>query len=363
MRHHRLLELFLHEKLGFSWDEVHEEASRLDHVLSQALADRITAVLDDPRHDPHGQPIPIRQNLIEELKMTNHPATSRPPQTAASRSMAETLAHFRATHPRKQLVVSGVTWEYTIGGQGTETIVLLPGAHGNGEQAFPLILKFEETYRVIAVSLPLLGTANEIVEGVAAIITAKNAAPVHLIGGSYGGALAQYFVRRHPGKVASLVLSHTVAPDPERARRNQKWIKLLKWIPARLILFLLNKEVDKVLPPQTPDRQFWQDYLKESMTRLGKEGFFKRLQAGMEFDAKSAFTAADLRDWHGRVLILEGENDPMVKTAGQERLKALYPQAQVRTFADGGHASSLLQPGAFVVAIETFLQENGRFHE
>ena len=60
IRHHRLLELFLHETLGYSWDEVHVEADRLEHVISEEMEERIAKVLGDPLHDPHGGPIPTR---------------------------------------------------------------------------------------------------------------------------------------------------------------------------------------------------------------------------------------------------------------------------------------------------------------
>ncbi|KAA3648156.1 MAG: metal-dependent transcriptional regulator [Chloroflexi bacterium] len=58
LRHHRLLELFLHDILGYPWDEVHEEAERLEHVISEKFEERIAAVLGNPKHDPHGDPIP-----------------------------------------------------------------------------------------------------------------------------------------------------------------------------------------------------------------------------------------------------------------------------------------------------------------
>jgi DtxR family Mn-dependent transcriptional regulator len=60
IRHHRLLEMFLHQTLGYSWDEVHAEADRLEHVISEELEERISASLGDPAHDPHGDPIPSR---------------------------------------------------------------------------------------------------------------------------------------------------------------------------------------------------------------------------------------------------------------------------------------------------------------
>ncbi|WP_034386158.1 metal-dependent transcriptional regulator [Deinococcus sp. YIM 77859] len=58
LRHHRLLELFLHRALGVPLDEVHEEAEQLEHALSERLEARIAAWLGDPTHDPHGDPIP-----------------------------------------------------------------------------------------------------------------------------------------------------------------------------------------------------------------------------------------------------------------------------------------------------------------
>ncbi len=58
LRRHRLIELFLVETLGFDWSEVHEEAERLEHAMSDKLIDRIDALLGYPSVDPHGDPIP-----------------------------------------------------------------------------------------------------------------------------------------------------------------------------------------------------------------------------------------------------------------------------------------------------------------
>lgn len=58
VRHHRLLELFLHDVLKYSWDEVHDEAERLEHFISERFEDRVSAILGDPAFDPHGHAIP-----------------------------------------------------------------------------------------------------------------------------------------------------------------------------------------------------------------------------------------------------------------------------------------------------------------
>jgi DtxR family Mn-dependent transcriptional regulator len=61
IRHHRLLELFLQQILGYEWEDVHAEADRLEHVISEEFEERIAAALGNPSHDPHGDPIPTRE--------------------------------------------------------------------------------------------------------------------------------------------------------------------------------------------------------------------------------------------------------------------------------------------------------------
>jgi DtxR family Mn-dependent transcriptional regulator len=63
-RHHRLLEQFLVETLGYGWDEVHAEAERLEHHISEAMEARIAARLGHPERDPHGDPIPDEDGLV-----------------------------------------------------------------------------------------------------------------------------------------------------------------------------------------------------------------------------------------------------------------------------------------------------------
>jgi DtxR family Mn-dependent transcriptional regulator len=67
IRNHRLLEKFLHETMGFPWDEVHEEAHQLEHVISPAFEKRMAQILNDPQYDPHGAPIPTH-----DLQMPSH---------------------------------------------------------------------------------------------------------------------------------------------------------------------------------------------------------------------------------------------------------------------------------------------------
>lgn len=67
IRHHRLLELYLVQALGYEWDAVHEEAERLEHHISEEFEERIDALLGRPTACPHGDPIPTRDGLIAQV--------------------------------------------------------------------------------------------------------------------------------------------------------------------------------------------------------------------------------------------------------------------------------------------------------
>jgi DtxR family Mn-dependent transcriptional regulator len=69
LRRHRLVELFLVQFLGMSWDEVHEEAEKLEHVVSERLIERMDEMLGHPTHDPHGDPIPTPEGEVKSRQL------------------------------------------------------------------------------------------------------------------------------------------------------------------------------------------------------------------------------------------------------------------------------------------------------
>ena len=114
IRHHRLLELFLHKTLGYSWDEVDAEADLLEHVISDKFEQRIAEVLGDPTHDPHGDPIPTR-----DLEIPTHATLClshlRPDERGSIQRVRDTdpeLLRFLSDHgvvPQASFAVTGYT--------------------------------------------------------------------------------------------------------------------------------------------------------------------------------------------------------------------------------------------------------------
>ncbi|MCP1415680.1 MULTISPECIES: metal-dependent transcriptional regulator [Paenarthrobacter] len=149
VRRHRLLETFLVENLGYRWDEVHHEAEVLEHAVSDRFIARIDALLGHPRHDPHGDPIPLPGEHLDRSDAV--PLSAVQPGDAViirrvSDESAEMLRYF-AGHgltPGTQLIVgerkafaagipvrlAGSGKDVALGGQAAAALWVVPVAQG-----------------------------------------------------------------------------------------------------------------------------------------------------------------------------------------------------------------------------------------
>ena len=131
VRHHRLLELFLHDVLRYSWDEVHEEAERLEHFISERFEDRVAAILGDPEIDPHGHVIPQKYG-------------------AAARRDEVALAHWPLDTPA---TISSVSDRSAQALRDLERLGLTPGTEvtveeKNGASSLAVLVRGKEAIRV-----------------------------------------------------------------------------------------------------------------------------------------------------------------------------------------------------------------------
>jgi len=196
---------------------------------------------------------------------------------------------------------------------------------------------------------------SEMLEGLACIMEAEGVQRAHVVGGSYSGLIAQSFVRRYPDKVAGLVLSDTGGPSRERARKHSLYLRILQALPLPVIRALWRFGAYIYLREIQEDRPFWRAYFREMISTIGKQECVGRLKVWIDFDRNSRFSPADLRRWPGRILILEAEHDTTFPARERAALRHLYPQAQVRTFRDGGHAASISRRGEYIEAIAAFI--------
>lgn len=261
------------------------------------------------------------------------------------------LAEFRASHAPRQLTYRGIQWRYFAGGLGNQVLLRLSGALGFGEFSFQQIRLFESRFRVITPDYPAVQSLGEMVDGLIGILDAERATRVHVIGGSFGGLLAQVLVRRTPERVASLVLSHTGAPD---GKRRAVATAIVAAMPQPLLRGLLRKRLGTTLDGADP---FWRRYFDRAIGELTKADILSRVRLQAEFGAQ-VWSPTDLAQWPGRVMLIEGEDDPLFPPAARARLRALYPGAALHRFHGTGHAAAVIKPEEYADAVTRFLLDS-----
>ncbi len=269
----------------------------------------------------------------------------------------EDLYRFRDRYPARTVRIRGVDWEYVACGRGAQTLLLLPGAPGRAESTFRYILGLEDNYRIIAPTYPgQSSTLGETLLGLAGLMKAEGVGKACLIGGSYGGLIAQSFVRRFPDMVSNLVLSNTGAPRPGRAGQYARYLHVLEVLPLSAIRAMWRVGAYLFVREIAVDRAFWSAYFREMISTISKEECIGRGKVWVEFDRRSRFTPHDLDEWPGRVLILEAESDLVFPAQERAALRRLYPQATVVTFKEGGHAASVTRRGEYIAVMVRFLE-------
>jgi pimeloyl-ACP methyl ester carboxylesterase len=268
------------------------------------------------------------------------------------------LRGFRATHLTRCATVDGIEWEYIACGHGEKALLILPGLLGIGEMSFEHILAFEDAYQLIAPSYPPTMTlVLQLIRGIVGILNAVQIDRVQVLGGSYGGMVAQCLVHQYPDRVEGLILSHTGVPRPDRAARNRRLVTILRLLPIGLLRAVLRLSTRKSLADAPTKRAFWEAYSNEMIAQITKADLITRFGLAIDFDASCAFSAEDPKGWPGRILILEGEDDPVAESQAREALRALYPQARVHTFHGSGHVASIAKVEEYTTVIGDFLTD------
>lgn len=273
------------------------------------------------------------------------------------------LREFRRDHPLKRLTVTGVEWEYIMCGGGGHTLLLLPGALSVGEALFPLITAFENDYRILAPSYALSLTMTGLCEGINHILETEGVDQVHVIGGSYGALVGQYFVRKFPEKACSLVLMHAFLVDPRSTLPLKLAGKFFPVLPRRIFDMMLRMRLNRLLLSclrcaEHPEFEFWRAYLYEAIASDHfRNVIVHQNSCLLELSQQPSVMPHDLENWPGAILIIESDDDPAIPANDRKSLKETYPQAEVKTFRDAGHACSILKRKETISIIDGFLSE------
>lgn len=273
------------------------------------------------------------------------------------------LDAFRAAYPARTLAHAGIEWEYIRGGHGGRTLLILPGALGVAEASWSTIARYAETgsgpaFDVLAVTYPAeVDTMDRLADGITALLDHLEVPEVCLFGASYGGIVGQVLARRHPNRVTRAVFSHTGAANPGRVNRVQRAMRLWRRLPVPILKSMYRRQFSRSYreidaPAGEELTRYMEEVVSKRMTRDSIVNTFLRI---VDFDQN--WDQQPNTPYPGPVLLLFGEMDPATPPSERERLKEMYPQAEVTVFAGSGHATAVLEADAFFDRVEQFLAE------
>ncbi len=274
-------------------------------------------------------------------------------------SLSDQYAAFTATHPVQRWGLNGQVWAYIDVGVGARPLVMLPGGFGMAHTSWQYLAALQAQTRVIAVHYPPTATTlAELSDSLALLLDHLGLAQVDLLGGSASGFVAQVLVRRHPQRVATLILAQSGAPQPRRAHLARYCAALFERAPLPTLYGLLRLAIYGFLPGVTESRHFWRRHFAAVLAAQSRIALVNRFRLAADFDANYSFTPNDLADWPGRIALIESQADRTVGTAERATLRTLYPQARVITLA-GRHGASVEEPAAQIAALRTLITYPG----
>jgi pimeloyl-ACP methyl ester carboxylesterase len=271
----------------------------------------------------------------------------------------EQFQAFRRDFPYVDVTIDGETWSYLSSGKGDAPVLMLSGALAIPDISWTSIVNFAARRRVIVPAYPAVKSMDALVDGIAAILQQEGIEQAHVMGGSYGGFVAQVFVRRHPEMACSLVLSHTQAPYPEMAPRIRRFARWLRWMPMGMVRQMIRRTFQSMMPEPSADNAcllaIFDELIGFALTRKDVIGILERMA---DYSMRT-FTPEDLSAWPGKVLLFFGENDPATPPDVRQKLAALYPGCQVHLFEGSEHTTSVTHQEEYLEVIDNFLAQSG----
>ncbi|MET1231273.1 MAG: alpha/beta hydrolase [Candidatus Limnocylindrales bacterium] len=261
---------------------------------------------------------------------------------------------FLAVHADRSIQVGGHAWHYLAGGRGPDAVLMLPGGSMCPDSYFRLIGELEREHRVIAPTYPAAPTIVDLITGLRAVLDAEGVSRVTVYGASFGGYLAQAFVRRQPERVDRLVLSHTAPRHMASGRSMAALAALLSALPAPLVKSLMWRIWMRLFSMRSPEREFWRRLLRAVLDRLSKAQLVAVTRCMADF-GRYRMTPQDLAGWAGAVLILESTHDAAYGPEARAELRAAYPTATVYTFRDAGHTALWTHADEYNEVVRAFL--------
>lgn len=289
------------------------------------------------------------------MALADHESVVNPARVAGSSAMSAALRDFRLSSPERCVRVGAAEWRYRVVGTAPPALLACPGGELVNDLAFDFAMAISDTHRVVYPAYPRVHSIEELADGLCAILDAERIAQAAVLGASFGGAVAQVLIRRHPERISALILSNTGVPLRYLAPSVRIFELIAHALPWPVITSLLRKPLLTALDPAGAAADFWREYLDELFSsRIAKADLLANFRIQHDYHVRFHFAPEDLKNWHGRILIAESDTD-VIGPRRRRALRRTYPNADVRTFHNGGHATMFLRFDEYLAMVRQFL--------
>ncbi|WP_084654039.1 alpha/beta fold hydrolase [Nocardia altamirensis] len=268
-------------------------------------------------------------------------------------SIRERAAVFLREHDSKKLDVGQHDWHYYSGGAG-EPVLLLTGGAGIGIGWVDLALALVPRFRTVAPDYPSsVGSCDELIDGLVAVLDAEGIERAHVVGQSAGGMYAELLSRRAPERVRSLTFSSTGLYGPEDVDRLRSAVESTLATPWSETQELIRTRLRNTWTG-ADDAEFWIEQVIAAGDAAGSAGAASSYRLLLEI-AEGVDDLMRQPAWQGPTLIFRADDDPLITTTHAERLRVLHPDCDFRTFPDGGHSLLISRTTDYISTVTDFL--------
>jgi pimeloyl-ACP methyl ester carboxylesterase len=240
-------------------------------------------------------------------------------------------------------------------GRGRAHLVVLPGLVGSADPLAALGEALAETHETVFVTYPRVADLPALLAWLEGLREHLGGEPVSVYGGSFGGLIAQAWLRHAPASVADVVVSGVGPPEAARGVKNARLLPWFARVPMPVWRRLLGLAV-RLSTSRAPDREVWRAAYGDDVAQLAWRDLAWRYRVSIAIDRAGPPADADLRAWHGQMLVLEGTRDRVARGPQRAALRAAYPRATFHEFAGAGHGMALEQPDEWLRVVTAFLR-------
>ncbi len=273
-------------------------------------------------------------------------------------SSRATLETFRSTHHLCETTIAGNTWCWYIGGIGSQTVVVLPGAGAFGalgaEVMFPVITALEQQYRVVVFGYPFEATTvRELIEGIHAVLAEQHVRHAAFLGHSLGSLLTLCYLDTHPQQVNSVVIANFALPSPAHMHSLQRTLSLVVRLPAWVTAHVVKVQFRQSLKDYPDD--FWLQYLTGKEAESSFRHMKTHYRCMLDFVQHWPISPESFASWPGRALILESDLERGVTPEERAYTRALFVHSSHHMFHQAMHLSFVTHSQEFTETVIRFL--------